>query len=460
MAKTKVPIKKIGIGTGIAIGGILFFLYVFPIILVVPDVAPQVNEDDLLTIPFPMPDPDQVVIKDPNDIDFEDHPKEGEDDTDTELIPIDPIVIVPPEEEEMVNEAINMTEGSEDPPIKQITDIVFEPQTIRLEANIVKIDSTLQRFNETLTFDIPLAQLFVEDTSNIDFRNGFIEIGLNMITDADTQINADGTFNVEIDDIELFTEDIGLISTGLTDQNGRIELSFKPLSSISSSKLYTFDFNSNFDKFLAEDGLSKLSFVIKTLNVIVKENIVCITTPCEGQILQNNGLVDQEIFSMEIFKSTNQILILDTEGNEIKSFPMDDRFTITSQTSSFTCKWSGSRQTHCSPPPPYVCATYLAPNISLVTLKDQLGVVIDSGSGTGLLIDSMLFRNANYSITSSNGNFDISTPKSQLNYGYACYETPDSVSRITYNLLHRGVTCGTGSITQPSSSTHVVCNFP
>jgi len=458
MVKSKVPKKTIGIVTGLGIGVVLFFLFALPIILVVPDVAPQVNEDDLLTIPFPMPEPDQVVIKDPNDIVYEEI--FDDDGNQIELIPTDPIAIVPPEEEEMVNEAINMTQGSEDPPIEQIIDLIFEPQTIRLEANIVKIDSTLQRFNETFTFDIPLASLFVEDTTNIDFRNGFIEIRLNMITDADTQINADGTFNVEIDGTELFIEDIGLISSGLTDQNGSIELSFKPLSSISTSKLYMFDFDSNFDKFLAEDGVSKVSFIIKTLDVTVRENIVCITTPCEGQILQMNGLIDQEILTMEIFKSTNQILILDIDGNQIRSFPMDDKFTITSQTASFTCKWSGSRQTHCSPPAPYVCATYIAPNISLVTLKDQLGTVIDSGSGTGLLIDSLLFRNANYSITSSNGNFDISTPKSQLNYGYACYETPDSVSRITYNLFSRGITCGTGTMSQPSTSTHVVCNFP
>ncbi len=450
--KTKSNIKGISfIGTGIIVAIIVvgFIFY--------QNIAPQVDADDLLTIPFPMPEPDEVVIEDLNDIVFDEI--FDDDGNQIEIIPTEPINIVTPEEEKMVNEAINMTQGSEDPPIKQIIEQIFEPQTIKIEANIVKIDSTLQRFNETLTFDVPLASLFVEDTSNIDFRNGFIEVSLNMITDADTQINADGTFNVEIDGTEIFIEDIGLISSGLTDQNGKIELSFKPLSS-TQSKLFTFNFDSNFDKFLAEDGLSKLSFTIKTLDITVRENIVCITTPCEGQILQNNGLVDQEIFSMEIFKSTNQILILDTDGNEIRSFPMDDKFTITSQTSSFTCKWSGSRQTHCSPPAPYTCATYSAPNISLVTLKDQLGTVIDSGSGTGLLIDSMLFRNANYSITSSNGNFDISTPKSQLNYGYACYERPDSVSRTTYNLFSRGIQCGTGSITMPSTSTHVVCNFP
>lgn len=459
MAKSKLPVKKLGIGTAVVFGGILFFLFALPIILVVPDVVPQVDEDDLLTIPFPIPEPDEVIIDDPNDIRFED--VVDDDGEPVNSPPLDQIDDVTEEEEMMLDDALNMTEGSTDPPIDQIIDIVFEPQTIRLEANIVKIDSTLQRFNETLTFDVPLASLFVEDTSNVDFRNGFIEIALNMITDADTQINADGTFNVEIDGTELFTEDIGLLSSGLTDQNGKIELNFKPLSSILASKLYTFDFNTNFDRFQAEDGISKLSFVIKTLDVTVRENIVCITQPCEGQVLQMNGLIDQEIFSMEIFKSTNQILIQDTEGNEVRSYPMDDKFTVNSQASSFVCKFKGSVQTHCSDRvKAYTCATYPAPSISSVTLKDELGNTVDFGSGTGLLIDSTIFRNANYSLTSSEGNFDITTPKSQKNYGYSCYIYPVSTILQPASILHRGVTCGSGNWVLPSTETNVVCNFP
>lgn len=377
-------------------------------------------------------------------------------------------------------DSLNMTESSDDPPIDQIIDIIFEPQIIKVEANVVKIDSTLQRFNETLIFDIPFASLFVEDTSNIDFRNGFIELDLDVLTDPQTQINADGTFNVKINDIEIFPTDVGLQSNGLTDQDGKIKLKFIPFPLEITSDLFTFDFNANFEKF-PDEKVSKLRFIIKTLNIDVGTE-------------QNNGLLGQEIFSMDIFKDPIQILILDTQGNEIKSYPLDDRLLIRSDASSAICKITLNPPTStglpkaggCSAPVRIgqtydttcgagsgsVCVNFdpvIMPKIRVLDVEGNLFTESFAGA-TGVIIDKNLFRNTNYTFTSdgvsvggSPVDFTIITPKSQKNYSYKCWTIQEN---FNYKRVTGGFNVATGYITwdyyttTPKGAGTPICNFP
>ncbi len=443
MVKSKFPVKVVGTISIVTIIGVVALFLFIPFSSILPNPS-----ESGLEIPFPMPEPDEVVIEDPFDLETEDADPE---DPVGELIFTDPVHEVTDEEEEAVIIAINNTETSDDPPIDQIIDIIFEPKAIKLEANVVKIDSTLNRFNETFAIDVPLASIFVEDTTNIDFRSGFVEVSLDIITDPNSQVTADGTFNIDINGIEIFEQDIPLTSSGMTDEDGKIELSFNPLPTV-TSKEFTFDIDVFFSRFL-DDRLSKLTFKVKTLNIDVDAE-------------QINGLVDQEIFTMDIFRNDFQIFITDSQGNQVRTYPQDDKITVKSIESSFTCRWKGSKQTHCNSPVPYVCATYTAPNLGTVTLKDLNGILLDSGSGTGLIIDETVFRNANYSLTSPSIHADvgavdllISTPKSQANFEYSCWKTPDSVTKTNYPLFHRGVTCGTGTMTSPSTSTHTVCNI-
>jgi hypothetical protein len=425
---SRIVIAVFGIGVLIAVI-VPVMLFVFGVDL--NDIVTQVLDPQ--EIPFPIPD--QPI--DPNTPSI----IEGDEGCiDGECIPIEnpDVPFVPPEEEEEIDDAINMTETSTDPPIDQIIDIIFEPQTIQVIANVVKIDSTLQRFNETFGFDIPLASLFVEETTDIDFRNGFIELNILLKTDPDTQINADGTFNIKVGDFEIFTIDPQIVGNGITDENGELKLSFVPLPLEILSDNITFDFDANFDKFVNEE-ITKVSFIVKSLDLSVTENIVCITTPCVGQELQRNGLVNQEIITVEIFRDDIQIFIEDVDGNQVRSYPQDDRLTIRSQVASLTCRTSlavpagetgtrGSACSRCTVPSARTCAIFDAPSLSKINVFDSKGQLVDAGQGTGTLIDVMLLRNANYTVDhgvqdGSLDPFDIETPKSQKDYSYKVYQT-------------------------------------
>ena len=82
---------------------------------------------------------------------------------------------VPNEVVDMIDEALNMTESSQDPPIVQICDqtnlFCGSAKPIQLETNVVKIDSMGNKFNSTVFVNIPLASLFVEYTTDITQKN-------------------------------------------------------------------------------------------------------------------------------------------------------------------------------------------------------------------------------------------------------------------------------------------------
>ncbi len=387
---------------------------------------------------------------------------------------------VPPEIDPVNDPMINMTETSEDPPIEQVCDelnlFCGTAKVIQLEADVVKIDSTLQRFNETFAFDIPFASLFVEETTDIDFRNGFIELELNLKTDPDTQINADGTFNIKVGDLEIFPTDAKISGNGITDQNGELKLQFTPLPLEILSDNITFDFNAHFDKFVNE-AITKVSFNVKNLDLSVKENIVCITTPCIGQELQKNGLVNQTIFSIDIFRDDIMIFIEDTEGNQVRSYPQDDSFKVTSIARTQTSKQSCTDPTNPSAPTlsgrtgwggsgcslgTVTVAVHVAPSVSNIKLFDGNGIVINAGAGTGIVLNELLFRNANYSVTSPYGDFGFMTTKSQKNYAYVCY--------LDQSVDYKRVSGSITNTIRPRAwdyyspfvvgSTFIVCNFP
>jgi len=465
---SRIVIAVFGIGVLIAVI-IPVMLFVFDVDL--DNIAPQETDPDPFEVPIPLP-PEPVPPEECEDVVIED----GTDNPER----INCQTEVPPEIDPVNNPDINMTETSDDPPIQQVCDelnlFCGTAKVIQIEADVVKIDSTLQRFNETFAFDIPFASLFVEETTDIDFRNGFIELELNLKTDPDTQINADGTFNIKVGDLEIFPTDAKISGNGLTDQNGELKLQFTPLPLEILSDNLTFDFNAHFDKFVNE-AITKVSFIVKSLDLSVKENIVCITTPCVGQELQRNGLTNQTLFSIDIFRDDIMIFITDTDGNQIRSYPQDDSFKITSIARTQTAKSSCTDPTDPSAPTlsgrtgyrgtgctfsSYTVAIHPAPSVSSIKLFDGNDLVINAGAGTGVIINELLFRNANYSVTSPYGNFEFQTPKSQKNYAYVCY--------LDQSLDYKRVSGSITNTIRPYSwnyysafvvgSPFIVCNFP
>lgn len=454
------------VGVGIILAVVVpVMLFVFGI--GVDDVVPQSTDDPLLQVPVVNP-----PVIDPSDTTFTDGmtANDGSDVTSN--------TDIPPEDQEIideVDESINMTETSTDPPPAQVCDILNlfcgTANLIQLEANVVKIDSTLLRFNETFLIDVPLASLFVEETTNIDFRTGAIEVSYNLISEPNIDLISNGFMDILINDQSALITPVALKSSGMTNAEGKIPLEFVTMGG-GTSTVFTFFFDQNFDKF-PNEMISKLQYQIRELT-ITTDRIDPITQVLE---VQTNGIIEQEVFSMDIFRDDIQIFITDAQGNEIRSYPQDDRFTVNSiartQLSTYSCTdptnpsaptlsgRTGYGGTGCTFTAIAV-ANHPAPSVTNIKLFDANGIVINAGAGTGIVLDELLLRNQNYSVTSPYGDFGFMTPKSQKNYAYSCFLDQEvDYSRVTGSITNT-IRPVAWDFYQPFvvGTPFIVCNFP
>lgn len=437
-----------GLGVGVLIAVIV------PVVFVVlgfdsSNIAQQ--DTDEFEIPFTLPLEEEIIIltdEELNDylVDPTLDPNIGNTVTDDEIKAID--------------DAINKTVTSNDPPLTQIGDELDLPTTtkiINLETFVVKIDSLGNRSNQTITNQLIPLSLFVEEDTDADFRTGRIEYELTLVTDPNTMIIADGLFNINISNNEIIQTDVEIKASGITDQEGRITVNFISPTGFSSSS-FTFDFDTFFGAFPNEE-ITTVEFIIKGIEVTLDRD-------------QKFGLSsNQASFSMDILRDDILIFIEDTEGNVIRSYPQDDRILVKTQASTLTCVYrttapaccgktclfsSGCGRitlcSRCSVPAPYVCARFVAPSIS-ASLFDENGLIAEN-SGSGILIDELVFRNANYTIDHNVVGFQdpvlINAPKSQKNYGYSCWTT-QVVDWIQTSGMYRTGVIGNSFLT---------CNFP
>ena len=330
---------------------------------------------------------------------------------------------------------LNQTETSNDPPIDQIIDDLeppfIEPPTpkVKLLTNVVKIDATLNRFNSTTTTDVPALSFFVEDTTNIDFTNGFIEIKMEIETFPNSIVNGIGDFDLFVGDQSIFSQPIKAEVSGTTDENGRQTLFFISPSG-ARSEIFTFSFENEADKFPT----------MGVTAIIFKANQFDITVDTDNEF----RLGDNTLFAMTVATNPNEVIIMDEQGELVRAFPTDDRFIIRSSTISFSarapCTLSGAYGAGCTsnycrtydvPPSTrcegsrlYTAGTVPAPAITGIILFEN-GVFVKSilGGTNGIVFDEMLTRDTNYTITIADPSvtFDFTTPKSQKNYDFKCW---------------------------------------
>jgi len=443
----RIAIAGLGIGVLIAV--------IVPVLFVVlgfdpSNIVQQVSDTDEFEIPFPLPPEEEVIIltdEELNDylVDPSLDPNVGNTVTEDEIMAVD--------------DAINKTVTSNDPPLTQIGDELDLPTTtkiVNLETFVVKIDSFGNRSNQTISNELTPLALFVEEDTDADFRTGRIEYELTLVTDPNTIVIADGLFNINISNNEIIQTDVEIRASGVTDQEGRITVNFISPTGFSSPN-FTFDFDTFFGAFPNEE-ITTVEFIIKSIEITLDRD-------------QKFGLSsNQASFSMDIFRDDIQIFIEDTEGNVIRSYPQDDRILVKTSASTLTCVYrttapaccgktcligSGCGRvtlcSRCSVPAPSTCARFVAPSIS-VSLFDENGLIAKN-SGSGVLIDELVFRNANYTIDHNVVGFQdpvlINAPKSQKNYGYSCW--------ITDTLVWSG---GGMYHTSPSGNSFLTCNFP
>lgn len=330
---------------------------------------------------------------------------------------------------------LNMTETSEDPPVEQVCDQLNlgcgSSSPINLLLNVVKIDANNNRFNSTVITAVPALSFFVEQGTNVDFTNGFIEFGLDIETFTDTNVVGTGSIEILISNQTIQQADIKISDLVVTEGIANV-LFVGPTGATSETIL--FSFATNMDKFPTQ-GLTPIEFKIVDLQI--------------NRDTQDYAISNTVIFTMEIATDVDEIIIEDQQGELIRVYPTDDRFIIRSSTITVggqICfgldrnKWlaavPGNFGRLWTEPPvdlddicaiatrPVTAGTAPAPPISGINLfRNGEFVKSVAGATNGVVFDELLTRNTNYTITIADPSitFDFTTPKSQRNYDFKCW---------------------------------------
>lgn len=370
---------------------------------------------------------------------------------------------------------INETEFSDDPPEEQLCDLTECPEAnaVSLEANIVKVTSNQTRIESTILFDLPLQSIFVEDTSNIDFRNGFIEIGLVAVTDPNVRLSGSGQLDILVGGISVLPEPFFISVQTENNTDGRVQLLIGGTERISLSL-------ANFFSLFADRSVTPIEL-----------KIIDIEFTDERNIFQKSDFV---IFSLNIFRDDVLILIQDEEENTVRSFPLDSRVVIHSSASksdpyqvctirvdTFTSQFLGNgrgctghtltatRTNDCSTTTPKTVQVP-APTIS-ASISDSQGNLLfsDSGSGNSLFDYDMLTRNATYTLSISQvGSGDLDYGEAQETKSFTC--TQEGTANIIKVFTTSGSTKPCQTFYQTTSTVlntanpltlgAKMCNFP
>jgi len=429
---------------------------------------------------------DEILNPDEVDLDACGIPTENYDPTVEELEACQGFDEIP-DLEDMINETDppmeNMT--STDPPIEQLCDIdptnplcivISPPAQVNLVTSITKIDS---QGNMTFVSDqfgfSPLA-FFVEDTSNLDYRTGFLEVGLLVTGEPMVDYDGSGTFDILIANQTIFASPLALTVSGTSDVDGTILMEFIGPTGIPST-IFNFAFDNHFDKF-ANEQVTELEMVVDLQ--IQRKAIPCIAIfpippECEPA---DHTLSDTVIFTMGIARDDIKLIIADESGVTQRVFPMDSRILVstTSHTASAGRCLIGNQMipntttccSNCSTCPlkgtktgtfPESCIgsivsttgpTYPAKQLSGFTLLDQNTQLVTTGTGgsSGIVFDyNTLTRNENYTLVIASPSLMsmLSYGKAQETQSYTCSptstETYSVVQTRTCNICGQGPRC-------------------
>lgn len=300
---------------------------------------------------------------------------------------------------------------------------------------------------DTSEFQFIPFELFVEDTTNKDFSNGrFITI-LKIKSEPNIFIQGSGQFEVLLDNQTLSTEKTPIKFSGTTDANGELSIDF-----ISPTGLTSNDFLLNVLPLTSQinaRGLTPLEFKIS--NVIATAFNVDYTVS------------DGTVFLFNFFRDPNQILVIDSQGIELKGFPTDDQLIIGAVSGSV-------KISSCYKHSRYSCwmtrigyRTIGSPTIAGIEVRNSNGdlVLQNITPFTTFQVKDLITRNDTYTvnygrITSSAGSlpagsFSFTTPEVQKNYNYYC------------TIAQASVAVGSGfcrSCLIPSGVPYLTCNFP
>jgi len=323
------------------------------------------------------------------------------------------------------------------------------PEAIPMQivSRVIKTDNNGTVTESKTNTDIPiLLSFFVEDTTNNDFDNGFLEQELSLKTNPNVMVIGEAKFNIFIDKIPVLETPIKLTVEGISDSNGEIDLNFSPTSAI-ISKSYVFSIKNNAEKF-TPTGVSKVETVL--LDISIKANE------------QNFVLTNSTIYSLDIARDPNKILIKNEAGGFSRVFPMDDGLGIGSSVSTVTTSYCFSRTFYtCIQYSSYTSCTQ-APAMGGGTIthikKDGTSEIINtfgassagamnpnnqqSGCGGVTKVSMIIQRDEIYKIDFQNpiGSVKFKTPMEKkdyyfyCNYSYCNYNDKTVIEQLTASL--------------------------
>lgn len=377
----------------------------------------------------------------------------------------------------------NGTETSIDDPYTQICDqnpsliICEQSRSLDIVTRILKTDSEGNQSVSETTFNIPFTQLFVEDSSNIDFRTGSLQFETQIKGDPDFKYVGTGKVDLLIGSQSIFSQPINVKVDGIADSEGMVDLLFVSPTG-GTSDLILFDFESNFDKFINEQTTTLRLNVIE-LNI-------------SGERDQDFALLNQDIFTMDIFRDDIQILIVDEEGIKSRVYPSDSRITVTGKTNASEEYSAGTTRIRtydsifygngrgCSQfmlisdvsktPSSGLTATVPAPSLSVIILDGE-GNIVNQKSGSTSYSFNELTRNANYTLkVGSLTSIPLDFGKSQETKSFTC--THEGTANTVGTSSTSGSTANCGYYTVSSGTTlnkanpitvklnSLTCNFP
>ncbi len=339
--------------------------------------------------------------------------------------------------DELIPDPINQTEFSEDDPFTQIGDETENPAlpqspSLQILLNVVKIDSDGSSTESTTNFDLPPLAFFVQEETDRDFRNGFLDFDPFLKGDPNTRYTGTGSADVIVGGQSIFESSVEIKVDGTTDSEGLLKIDFiTPTGGI--AKIINLDFEKNFNKFTNE-AVTPVIFKIVELEVTDPASMVF-------------SVIDQDIFTMNIARDDFKIVVTDEAGGTQRVYNTDSRLIIqgiptkvevTTCYLFYTSIHRGSAGTsvvqyQSDPTHPLGCISEIAPkivthstqdtNVFGITLFDSNGQFIKTiAGGTGKVVDELLSRNTNYtvSIASPELTEELSYPKAQQTKSFTC----------------------------------------
>jgi len=433
---------------GIFIAGTFFGA---PLIEAVSHVAPQEQfkipfEDPIVTLDSKLGD--IIICTDPSSC----------------IDPPDPYIEIPP-----------IT--SDDPPIKQIIDEIDDgdeeripilcteenlescqplqiqvcpplcgSNNIRISSLVTKTDSAGEVTFTTQRLDIPLSSFFVEDTTNIDYSKGFLEIRTKLFpSNPDLRVSGTALFDILINNKSALSQPadyqvngkpcfiecaIPAIFCGDDDACSFIHFNIGSVNGIFvsttgiKSPSFLFSIGKNIDKFDILQGVNVLEFVLLDVDIKLTQEVQCVTSPCDPVNVESFVANKLVLFTMDITRDPDLIIITDEEGGTSRVFPTDDRFTYTNSGDSLVDRGT--------------CRTYYSRPSGTIELYDSENNLLKSsrlGASKCKVftsIDIMLQRDQTYRLVHtsvgttndvSKSLFDIkfTTPISQKNLRFGCH---------------------------------------